>query len=109
MTRSCDWRQNAACARDPHVNSLDPWYSDDPDIERLAVAICRVCSVKVLCLREGLLDSHGVWGGWRPDERRRLRERLERCTTTQARAAIIEQAAMTGPGPLGMENPPRRR
>lgn len=106
--RDCDWRVDASCSRDPHVNSLDPWYSEDPDIEQLAVRICRDCPVRARCLREGMTDHFGIWGGWKPNERQRLADRTARASAT-ARAVLIDRAATLGPSTFGMADPPRRR
>jgi WhiB family transcriptional regulator, redox-sensing transcriptional regulator len=64
-----EWRLQAAC-----LGHNDPELWHDPDLfqQARAVEVCRQCPVTADCLayadRHG--DSHGVWGGMTPRERR---------------------------------------
>ena len=66
------WRRQALCAGHPERGA---WFSDDPETERRAKAVCRACPVRDECLRFalGTGQREGVWGGRTPSERRRLR------------------------------------
>ena len=69
-------------------SELDPdeWFpiSTDPAIARQeavrAIAICRACPVRGLCVTMSLLHwdigQHGIWGGMVPADRAELRRRL---------------------------------
>lgn len=93
------WRDEAACRKsDPEM-----WYSDDTYSGIAARTICGDCPVRVDCLRDGITDPFGIWGGWSAAERRRLRERM-RGLDKEAKALIIEQAAITGPRHLKLSD-----
>lgn len=68
------WQKSAACrgmaAHDsdmffPKSNSLELWDR--------AAAICATCKVQAECLEAGMDEPHGIWGGTRPFDRRKLR------------------------------------
>jgi WhiB family transcriptional regulator, redox-sensing transcriptional regulator len=79
----------AACAD----GALEPdaWFpvSQDPAGARLesadALALCRTCPVRALCLdlslRHWTIGQHGIWGGTLPDERKALRDRRRSAMT----------------------------
>lgn len=69
------WWDRAACAE--HEPEL--WFPAKGQGGDAAKAICCACSVRIQCLsyamRHPSLD--GIWGGWSPEERRRLRRMVE--------------------------------
>ena len=78
VAESWDWQLDAACRdADPTVF----FYLDDERGEprenrvRAAKRICRRCPVRVRCLNYALdaRETHGIWGGYTGDERRKLR------------------------------------
>jgi hypothetical protein len=56
-----------------HVNV---WFDDAPSLRNLAKRICFACPSQTECLREGLAEPSGVWGGLAEGERRNLAELL---------------------------------
>ena len=95
---SRNWRDDAVCAR-PEV-AQEFWYSPDFGEQTVARSICADCSVRVPCLRDGLYDHHGVWAGYSPTERIRLRRRLPKDPGEAAR--VLEHAALLGPRVTGV-------
>lgn len=72
-----EWQLHAACG----TTSLDIFYSSEHEDTREAVAMCRRCPVRRVCLEAAIERGEwfGVWGGTTERERRRLiRRRLER-------------------------------
>jgi WhiB family transcriptional regulator, redox-sensing transcriptional regulator len=68
-----DWTKLALCAGHPDRGC---WFPDDyseMEVAR-AVAICRVCPVRVDCLTYAITtkQSDGIWGGATPSQRRRM-------------------------------------
>lgn len=63
------WAEFAAC----RYSGLpaDTWFSDDPDIQRDARAVCRGCLVQFHCLSDAIADKalDGIWGGTTEEER----------------------------------------
>jgi WhiB family transcriptional regulator, redox-sensing transcriptional regulator len=68
-----DWTKLALCAGRPDRGS---WFPDDYSEEAVAraVAICRVCPVRVDCLTYVITNKQtdGVWGGTTPAQRGRM-------------------------------------
>lgn len=95
---SRNWRDDAVCSR-PEV-AKEFWYSHDFGEQTVARSICADCSVRVPCLRDGLYDQHGVWAGYSPTERVRLRRRLPKDPGEAAR--VLEHAALLGPRVTGV-------
>jgi WhiB family redox-sensing transcriptional regulator len=74
----------AGATHDPqpacYGTDLDLWF---PDLQSrshttcrqvaLARSICARCEVREPCLRAGMNEPHGLWGGLLPAERERLR------------------------------------
>lgn len=90
---SRNWRDDAVCAR-PEV-ATEFWYSNEYGEQTVARAICADCPVRVPCLRDGLYDDHGIWGGYTPTERSRLRRRLP--SNPEEARLVLEHAALLGP------------
>lgn len=87
-----DWRENAACLfTDPEI-----FYPADMFSLIAARTICEGCQVRRACLRDGLEDHHGIWGGFTPEERRELRKQL-RSTKPEHRTLLINRSADLGP------------
>lgn len=83
-----NWRHYAAC-RDQDPELFFPIGDTGPAVAQTAEAksICGACGVKNLCL-QWALDSgqdFGVWGGLSEDERRAIKRRATRKTTTTPR------------------------
>ena len=53
------------------------FFPATPQEEAEAVALCATCPVRAQCLEYALRnkESHGIWGGTTPEERRRIRRR----------------------------------
>lgn len=76
------WRDRAAC-RDAH-NEAGDWtmfpcdrfhasskaYVDE--VERLRQEWCSRCPVRAECLRDGMLEDFGIFGGLSPEERKSI-------------------------------------
>lgn len=75
------WRRSAAC-RDVDPAVFFPVGLTGTAIPQIAdaKAICRGCSVRLVCLQYTLANHHddGVWGGYDEGERRELRRRWRR-------------------------------
>ena len=76
-----NWQRDAACATYAYV--ADIWYPetlDERERRHIAVAarhaklICATCDVSDQCLEYAIAhhESHGIWGGLTPDERKTL-------------------------------------
>jgi WhiB family redox-sensing transcriptional regulator len=65
------WTKLALCAGHPERTC---WFSEDHEALARAMATCRACPVRIECLTFAVTtgQSHGVWGGTMPSERRRL-------------------------------------
>lgn len=71
-----EWMTEASCTQtDPDLFSPIPGQSSRP-----AIAICRECPVRDICLKYALDndENHGVWGGMEPRERKLLKRRIAR-------------------------------
>jgi WhiB family transcriptional regulator, redox-sensing transcriptional regulator len=53
------------------------FFPATPQEEAEALALCATCPVRAQCLEYALRnkESHGIWGGTTPEERRRIRRR----------------------------------
>lgn len=51
---------------------VDIWFDDAPRLRNTAKRICFACPSQAECLREGLEEPSGVWGGLGETERRNL-------------------------------------
>lgn len=76
------WHARAACRDYPEPddffsNGSGPLASDG---YLRALAVCADCTVRVECLEDALrhTEQHGIWGGFLPDERRKLKRARER-------------------------------
>lgn len=69
-----DWRDLAACVDEP----AEVFFPERGDMDSVAAAlsICRTCPVRGACLRAGMTEVHGIWGGATPAERRTMRRKL---------------------------------
>lgn len=65
-----EWQVSAAC----RTESLEIFYSGEPEHVREAVSLCRQCPVRGTCLEAAVERGEwfGVWGGTTERERRRL-------------------------------------
>lgn len=77
-----EWRKDAACLAWGTSNKavLDLFYQGD---RTEAKQVCATCPVREPCLdwAMGTGEQEGVWGGLTPEERRRLRQSLNRRLT----------------------------
>jgi hypothetical protein len=64
------WRNEAECG----TSGVHPdlWFSDEPEDEAAAKAICDTCPVRRECLLHALQEGEkmGTWGGLTPTERK---------------------------------------
>lgn len=70
------WKVHAACVDvDPDVFfPSDTGVDEDVQYDE-ARPYCAVCPVRGRCLTAGLHESHGMWGGMTPTERKQERNR----------------------------------
>lgn len=70
------WRDLAACLEEDPTRFF-PAGDDAAEVER-AKAVCSGCPVREECLAYAIEthQTHGIWGGRTPRERRRIRRRL---------------------------------
>lgn len=91
------WQDKARCAG----AGLELFFPDGGDTRR-AKAFCSGCPVWGECLRYGLEEDHGVWGGLNRAERarlRRLRQRLDAAPTDPANSVDIRRLLSVGLAP----------
>lgn len=76
-----EWAERGAC-REPA--NPDLWYAvdttrerDQPGKYRTARRICSTCEVRAQCLEFAILNNEccGMWGGFLPFERRKIRRK----------------------------------
>ncbi|MFI0020207.1 WhiB family transcriptional regulator [Streptomyces griseus] len=84
---SADWRHRSACRdRDVDPELFFPIGTTGPAVIQImeAKAFCNACPVQPACLDWALGNDvqDGVWGGLSEDERRALKRRRARKTTT---------------------------
>lgn len=74
------WRLRAACDGMDVEVFFPPFATDDPDDMEWGAArrVCGGCPVRDECLRHGLRDEFGMFGGLVPKERERLVARMRR-------------------------------
>lgn len=77
------WTQYASC-RTQHYNP-DWWWPErsEPDEgAKVAIAICRSCKVRDLCLDYAIAhkEDHGIWGGLMPAHRTAIANQRRRKT-----------------------------
>src|SRR4029450_7034156 len=62
LARSC---RDLALCRQVVTADYDPFFSDDPEDQDDALALCAVCPVQGACLAYAIrtAQSHGIWGG----------------------------------------------
>ncbi|MEU0002150.1 WhiB family transcriptional regulator [Streptomyces microflavus] len=84
MNYSPDWRHFAACTDEPDL--FFPIGTTGPALLQImeAKTVCATCPVQPACLDWALStdEQTGVWGGLSEDERRALKYRRARKTTT---------------------------
>jgi WhiB family redox-sensing transcriptional regulator len=87
-----EWTHQAVCAQiDPEL-----WFPENgQNVSPTVDATCASCPVRRECLRVGLHEPHGIWAGFRPDDRERLRARLWNATP-EARNTVTDSAAILG-------------
>lgn len=90
-----DWRTRGNCYGYGSLATFDPWYDEEPAARQLALDACRTCPVRGHCLTDGITERDGIWGGYTPKDRERLRAALER-VPAPARPALIRKAAELG-------------
>lgn len=64
------WRNDAACRGMPADLFMPP--RGDNTIVKHAKQVCDTCPVKWNCLRYGLIEKYGVWGGQAESNRRTI-------------------------------------
>ena len=66
------WTQHALCV----YEKLDKMYPEESDIDSIVECktLCSNCPVRGFCLELGWSDDYGIWGGFIPSERKRLRK-----------------------------------
>ena len=70
------WALEAAClGMPPDLFFPDRGGGDEGRPAKAAKRICYGCKVRWECLAYGLGETHGIWGGYAPRERRAMRRR----------------------------------
>lgn len=72
-----EWQQEAACAGKPS----EWWFPHNPRAKtnyQSARKVCASCPVSDECLKYGLSEHDGMWGGQDPKERRAARVKAKR-------------------------------
>ena len=84
------WRDLALC-RQVVTADYDPFFSDDPEDQDDALAVCVVCPVQGACLAYAIRTAqpHGIWGGQPQAE---LQHLIARDRAGQPRRALIAAA-----------------
>lgn len=72
------WGQFAACQGKP-VEWFYPRRGKAAEAEQIAATICRTCPVQYVCLQQGMLEEHGMWGAWAAELRWWVRVRSKPC------------------------------
>lgn len=81
------WQHDAVCqSTDPEIFFPEPRGNPIP-----AINICRTCPVRLPCLRAGLHEEYGVWGGLTSDDRKQLRTRMA-ASKRQQRNDLLDEA-----------------
>jgi WhiB family redox-sensing transcriptional regulator len=84
---ACSWREWALC-RQVVTDDYDPFFSDDPEDQDDALAVCAACPVQGACLAYAIRTAqpYGIWGGRPQAELQRLiaRDRAGRTRRTPA-------------------------
>ena len=92
------WRDLALC-RQVVTADYDPFFSDDPEDQDDALAVCAVCPAQGACLAYAIRTAqpHGIWGGRPQAELQRLiaRDRAGRPRRALIAAAEHHNAAKT--------------
>jgi hypothetical protein len=65
-----DWWEDAICRNE----GIGPDLFFEPSYA--VIRVCRRCPVRLECLASGVDERYGVWGGFMPGERRRIRSLL---------------------------------
>ncbi|MCU4184010.1 WhiB family transcriptional regulator [Acidiferrimicrobium sp. IK] len=75
MLRRPDWHHEAACAGRSNL-----MYSNRPEDQPAALALCHTCPVRPRCLADALAhqERDGIWGGFTDLERRTITTSLEK-------------------------------
>ena len=70
------WKAYAAC-RDTETSTMFP-APGDPNAIRVALDVCKGCTVRFDCLRHAIDndEAHGVWGGTTARQRFRIATRV---------------------------------
>lgn len=96
--KSYDWRDDASCV---FVDDKNIFFAETKTLQgsldhELALGVCITCPVRVPCLKEGMDQQHGIWGGWSAEDRNELRERIKHVPHV-VQTVLITKAAQTGP------------
>ena len=67
-----DWKLQAACRAHGDAELWFPALTDRYSTVH-AKTICYRCPVREDCLRAGMAEEHGIWGGLTPEQRHRIR------------------------------------
>lgn len=86
---SAPWRERAQCRNAPTAPGDWTMFPEDRhgptsreyyiDVSLLRNEYCWQCPVRVECLRDGLEEEYGLWGGLTQDERRRVTQLACHC------------------------------
>lgn len=71
---------NVECEQIPDIFYPED-FSDSVNMREMAVKtareICFRCPVMTKCLKAGMYEEYGIWGGTTPEQRRRLRKQQQ--------------------------------
>lgn len=94
------WRERALCREaDPEIFfKTDKTLMDSADRQQ-AMRICKACPVRPQCLKDGLDQPAGIWGGMTPEERLDLMIKIQHMPGP-AQNVVITSAALKAPNPI---------
>jgi hypothetical protein len=83
LTDAIEENGGVECAQVPHVFYPEDFHTSSQSMamvrlaERTAREICMRCPVIAQCLRVGLREEFGIWGGTSPEQRRRIKRQQQ--------------------------------
>lgn len=116
------WRNQARCSTayarpgdwemfpEDRLEKLRPQCAEyKAEVQRIRQAYCWRCPVRAQCLRDGMDEEGGIWGGLTPQERRRVMQLDCRCGAALDPKDIVKLRVTTCPdcARIGARSPVR--
>lgn len=83
LVDAIDENGGVECAQVPHVFYPEDFHTSSQSMGMVRLAeftareICMRCPVIAQCLRVGLREEFGIWGGTTPEQRRKIRRQQQ--------------------------------